>query len=113
QCSLSDYQQRFQARAALLLTQRGDLGEDHPEPVAMTWSLSFEKAEQVCPAVGELLRFCAFLAADAIPEEIVKQSSAHLGTLLQSLASDPFLLDEAIGALGAYSLLHRDSTGKT
>ena len=113
QCSLSDYQQRFQARSTLLLKQRRDLGDDHTEPVATTWSLSFEKVEQTCPAAGELLRFCAFLAADAIPEEIITQGSAYLGTRIQSLASDPFLLDEAIGVLRAYSLLRRDRTNKT
>src|SRR5262249_19008534 len=105
QCSFSDYRQRYQMRRSLLLQQRGDLVEDHPEPVATTWSLSFERAEEQCPASGDLLRICAFLAADAIPEEIITQGAAHLGERLQPMATDPFLLDEAISALAAYSLL--------
>src|SRR5262249_20895239 len=36
QCSLSDYQQRYSMRRMLLLKQRGDLVNDHPEPVATT-----------------------------------------------------------------------------
>src|SRR5262249_17539387 len=78
-----------------------------------TWSLSFERAEEQCPASGDLLRICAFLAADAIPEEIITQGAAHLGERLQPMATDPFLLDEAISALAAYSLLRRERTTKT
>ena len=112
QCSLLDYRQRYQMRRSLLLQQRGDLVEDHPEPVATTWSLSFERAEEQCPASGDLLRVCAFLAADAIPEEIITQGAVHLGERLQPMEADPFLLDEAISALAAYSLLRRERTTK-
>jgi tetratricopeptide (TPR) repeat protein len=113
QRSLSDYLQRYQMRRAQLLQQRGGLVADHPEPVATTWSLSFEQAEQQSPAAGDLLRVCAFLHPDAIPEEVMARGAAHLGECLRPMDSDPFLLDEAISALGTYSLLRYERKTKT
>src|SRR5450755_3445886 len=113
QCNLSDYQQRYQTRRARLLQRRGGLVPDHPDAVTATWSLAFEKVEQANPAAADLLRLCAFLAPDAIPEEIITRGAAHLGPLLEPVASDPTDLDEAIAALGTYSLMRRDATEKT
>jgi len=45
-CSLADYQQRYQTRKIRLLQRRGGLIPDHPEAIATTWSLAFEKVEQ-------------------------------------------------------------------
>ena len=70
-CGLDAYLDLFQKRGAALLARRGGLVADHPAPVATTWSLSFEKIEQESPAAAELLCLCAFLAPDAIPEEIL------------------------------------------
>ena len=81
-CSLADYQHLFQEHRADLLAKHHGLIEDHPESVATTWSLSFEQVEQKNPAAADLLRLCAFLAPDAIPEEIITQGAAHLGPQL-------------------------------
>ncbi len=113
QCSLADYQQRYRNRRAQLLQRRGGLEKDHPEPVATTWSLAFEQVEQRSPAASDLLRLCAFLHPDAIPEEIITRGAAHLGPWLSPVEEDPLLLDEAVAALGAYSLVHRDAKDKT
>ncbi len=61
QCSLADYLQQYQTRRAELLAHRGMLIDDHPEPVATTWSLSFAKVEKANPMAAELLRICAFI----------------------------------------------------
>jgi tetratricopeptide (TPR) repeat protein len=108
ECSLLDYQQRFQTRRAHLLQRRGGKVPDHPEGVATTWSLSFEKIEEKNPDAADLLKLCAYLAPDAIPENILLQGAEYLGTTLATTAADPLLLDRAIEALGAYSLLRRD-----
>src|SRR5450755_158956 len=113
QCNLSDYQQRYQTRKTRLLQRRGGLVADHPATVATTWSLAFEKVEHVNPAAADLLRLCAFLAPNAIPEEIITEGAAHLGPTLEPVASDPTDLDETIAALGAYSLMRRNTTEKT
>src|SRR5207245_4244989 len=111
-CGLAGYLTRYQQRRTELLKTRGENTSDHPEPVATTWSLSFEKVEQANPAAADLLRLCAFLAPDAIPEEIVTEGAVELPLELQSLASDPFLLDAAVKELFRYSLIQRDAEQK-
>jgi tetratricopeptide (TPR) repeat protein len=105
--------QRYQTRRARLLQRRGGLVPDHPDAVAATWSLAFEKVEQANPAAADLLRLCAFLAPNAIPEEIITEGAADLGPVLEPVASDAVDLDEAIATLGAYSLLRRNATEKS
>jgi len=111
-CGLAGYLTLYQQRRMDLLQARGEYTYDHPESVATTWSLSFEKVEQANPAAADLLRLCAFLAPDAIPEEIITKGAADLTPMLQSLASDPFLLDAAIKELLRYSLIQRDAEEK-
>ncbi len=69
--ALLRYLELYQTRRQALLKRRSKLPTDHPEPVATTWSLSFQQVEQANPAAAELLRFCAFLHPDAIPEELI------------------------------------------
>jgi hypothetical protein len=55
-----------------------------------------------------LLRFCAFLAPDTIPEEVITGGAPYLGPILQAITTDRFKLDAAIGELRTYSLLDRE-----
>ena len=80
---------------------------DHPEPVATTWSLSFTQVQAHSVVVADLLRVCAFLHPDVIPEEILTEGAPALGSELQASASSPVVLNQAIGVLLAYSLLKR------
>ncbi len=113
QISLVDYLRLYQQRHAELLDERGGFAVNHPEPVTTTWSLSFERMAARNPAAVELLRFLAFLAPDDIPEEIITGGSEHLGETLVTVASDAYLLDKAVKALLAYSLVKRDRGQKT
>jgi len=106
--ALAAYLQIYQQHRMALLAQRRAQGADHPEPVASTWSLSFARVEETNPAAADLLRLCAYLAPDAIAEEILIQGAEHLGPALEPVASDAFLLGQAIEALRAYSLVGRD-----
>jgi hypothetical protein len=45
-CGLDGYLERYQTRRTRLLNLRGSATSDHPEAVATTWSLSFEKMQQ-------------------------------------------------------------------
>jgi len=45
QCSLQDYLSLYQRHGVEMLKARGKLVRDHPQPVAITWLLSFEKVE--------------------------------------------------------------------
>jgi tetratricopeptide (TPR) repeat protein len=106
-CGLAHYLSLYQTRRATLLKRRGGLVDDHPQPVATTWSLSFERVEQANPLASELLRFCAFLYPEDIPEELITKNASQLGPVLQTIGTEPLALDDAIAALLNYSLLKR------
>jgi tetratricopeptide (TPR) repeat protein len=69
--------------------------------------------QQANPAAADLLRFCAFLAPDDIPEEIIIEAPKDIGTELQSLVGDQHKLNMAIRELLKYSLIRRDSSRHT
>src|SRR5579864_1231813 len=93
-CGLAGYLDRYQKKRAILLKERSGLASDHPEPVATTWSLTFERVEQTNPIAADLLRLCTFLHPDAIPEEILSDGTQALTPVLQSVADDMLALDE-------------------
>ncbi len=107
-CSVATYLDIYRKRRAELLERRGGPKPDHPLPVASTWSLSFQKVEAANRAAADLLRLCAFLASDAIPEEIITAGKSSLGRNLRPLAEDPVKLQDAIGELRKYSLVRRN-----
>ena len=113
ECGLAGYLERYKQQHAKLLKLRGEAAHDHPEPVATTWSLSFERVQRASPAAADLLRLCAFLHPDAIPEEIITAGAPDLGPTLQPFATDLVELDSAISELRRYSLLRRDPETQT
>ena len=114
QSSLQDYLTLYYTYHATLLKRRGNISRlDYPRSVATTWSLSFKQVEQNNPAAAELLRLCAFLHPDAIPEEMIEVGSFNLGSTLQYIASDLIQLADAIGELRKYSLIRRNPNTKT
>src|SRR2546429_7560281 len=105
QCSLSRYLELYRQHRVAQLKRRGRLTSDHPMPLAATWSLSFQKVISANSGAADLLRLCALLSPDAIPEEIITEGAPDLGRSLQSLAIEPFELDAAVEELRKYSLL--------
>jgi hypothetical protein len=104
-CSLDEYLSIYQSRRKELLSIR-----DHFPRIIRRRSpppSSFQKAEKASPIAAELLRVCAFLAPDAIPEEIITQGAANLGKVLKSVAGDDFHFHEALRTLRQYSLVRR------
>ena len=108
-CGLSDYLDLYRSHALELLRRRGALTSDHSDPVATTWALSFENIEKANPAAAELLRFCAFLHPDGIPEEVFRQGASVLG----SLGSEALAWNDVLSEILKYSLLRRDSKART
>ncbi|MCI0423971.1 MAG: tetratricopeptide repeat protein, partial [Acidobacteria bacterium] len=100
--TLEEYLRVYQSERARLLSHRGELIQGHPESVTVTFSLAFEKVAKVSPAAADLLRLCAFLDADEIPEEIVEIADVQ-----------PVNLTEAIKEAGRFSLLRRDPESRT
>jgi hypothetical protein len=112
-CGLSEYLIIYGTHRIELLKERGGLKADHPESVAVTWALSFKKIEEANPAAAELLRFCAFLDPDAIPEEILTEGGSELSPVLAEVAVDSFKLNKAVAEILKYSLLRREAETKT
>lgn len=106
-CGLAGYLERYKLRRTDLLSERGGLTAEHDEPVAATWLLSFERVEASSPAAADLLRTCAFLHPDAIPEAFLQEQGASLSPHLAALANDLFALDDTLTELFKYSLIER------
>jgi len=113
QCSLTSYLNQYRKRQTALLKRRGGTGKQHPEPIATTWSLSFEQVEKSSAVAADLLRFLSFLAPEAIPEQLIIKGASKLNPNLQPLADDESLLNEAIAALARYSLVKRKREDST
>src|SRR2546429_6620527 len=106
-CGLSQYLNLYGTRRKELLLRRGRFPIDHPEPVAATWSLSFQQVEQESLIAADLLRLFAFLDPEAIPEEMITLGAVELGTALGAVASDSLEFDTLIELLLRYSLIRR------
>lgn len=107
QCGVAHYLGLFRTRRAELLGRRGSNVDVHPDSVTTTFSLSFEQVERSNPAAAELLRCCAFLDPNDIPETLFTTGAEYVGPLLHPVAADPILLDQAFEAILKYSLVRR------
>lgn len=108
---LSDAQLYQEERATLLAT-RGELTDDHPS-VMVTFALAFQKVAEQSAAAADLVRVCAFLAPDDIPEEIFTKGGTALGKHLSPVASQKKILNEALAAGTRYSLISRNRHRQT
>ena len=113
QSTLDEYLTLYKDHGTQLRTRRGDLTENYPESVATTWDISFEKIENNNPAAADMLRFCSFLAADDIPEELFTNDGGHLGPRLNTLSKNPLAFTESIKELNLFSLIKRNPEQKT
>jgi hypothetical protein len=97
--SLAEYLKLYRTRRDKLLAERGSLA-DHAS-VTVTFSLAFEKVAENSPAAADLLRLCAFLAPEAIPEQIVRADA------------DEFEFSQVLKEATRFSLLDRDAASNT
>ena len=107
-CSLDDYLSIYAANRKELLARPSQLLFEYPGTVATTWALSFEQIKQESAAATDLLCLYAFLAPDAIPEEMLTRGAAELGPILGAVVADGFKLNETLNILRRYSLVRRD-----
>lgn len=106
ECGLAVYLELYSIHVLELLRHRG-IALNHPNPVTRTWALSFEKIENVSPAAVELLRLCAFLHPDGIPEEIFIKAASGPEPILNMVGLDALAVNNAISEILKYSLLRR------
>ena len=76
--TLASYLSLYHERQATLLSRRGRLANDHPDPVTTTLSLAFKKIVQINPLALELLHFFAFLHPEALPDEMIIHGASSL-----------------------------------
>ena len=112
-CGLQQYLELSRSHRALLLRHRGGVAPDHPDPVATTWSLSFALIEQHSALGSDLLRLCAVLHPDAIPEALFLRAATHLGPALATIQADPLAFNQALAVIQHYSLLRRNGREQT
>jgi hypothetical protein len=109
--SLTEYLTLYRREKGKLLGERGSLG-DHPS-VAVTFSLAFAQVTGNSAAAADLIRVCAFLAADAIPEEVFTEGGAALGDTLGGAAGSSLEFAKVLKEAGRFSLVDRDAQSKT
>jgi tetratricopeptide (TPR) repeat protein/transcriptional regulator with XRE-family HTH domain len=102
-CSLQRYIDLYQQFRPGLLDHR-EATEDHPDSVLITFLLSWEQIKKRNMLAGKILQFCAFLASDQIPEQLVVDGITPEGT---RDTRDALGMDEALGLLYRYSLIER------
>lgn len=112
-CGVSAYLDLFHSRRAVLLQQRGEGVRDHPASVSTTFALAIAATTERHPAVGDLLRVCALLQPDAIPEELFRQGAEHLGSELAAVCRDELEWNRLLAVACSYSLLHRQPEERT
>ena len=108
--TLAEYLALYKSERSQLLAERGTLG-DHPS-VAVTFSLAFAKTAENSPAAADLIRLCAFLAPEAIPEEIITTGAEHLGENLGPAAQNAFNFSKVLKEATRFSLLDRNAENK-
>ena len=112
-CTFNDYRRLYQSQRVSMLKRRGTFGgNEYPHSVTTTWSLSFTQVEQADSVASDILRLCAFLHPDAIPEEMFASRAIGQYPGLSSIADDPIRLDAAIGTLRRFSLVWRNAETK-
>ncbi|HJQ35426.1 MAG TPA: FxSxx-COOH system tetratricopeptide repeat protein [Pyrinomonadaceae bacterium] len=111
--SLGEYLELYRKEGEQLRAERrGGFVADH-EPVTITFSLAFRQVASASAAAADMLRVCAFLAPDAIPEEIFISGAPELGENLTPLAGGGINLVKVIGEAGRFSLIRRNAKSGT
>jgi nucleoside phosphorylase len=113
ECGVKRYLKLYEQYRSEIQRLRHGVVPDYPASVASAWSISRSTVEQNNPAAAELLRLCAFLAPEGIPDELLTKGALALGPILGPVAANPVTLDQALGLLRKYSLLHREADRET
>ena len=112
QSTPGEYLELYRAGGEALRARRGELAADHPS-VTVTFSLSFTRVSEANAGAADLVRACAFLAPDAIPEEIFTGVASQWGGPLAKAASKPLAWLLAIQDASRFGLIQRSAESRT
>ena len=112
--SFANYLEAFRQRGVTLFGDHKTLVGGH-DSLTTTWSLNFEAVRRHSRASADLLNAIAFLAPDAIPEELFLDGGSEISPAIGKVLKSEGSL--AVGKLAApllrYSLVERDPEGQT
>jgi tetratricopeptide (TPR) repeat protein len=105
----------YREQGLALLDRSLPVVEGHPDPVTTTWAMNMREVGEASPASADLLRACAFLAPDDVPEELLTEGGTELGPAIAALSSGggALAVGELLAPLVRYSLIRRDLEGRT
>lgn len=108
QCGLADFLRLYTRYPFKLLNEQNMYGE-HPLSVVQTFSRTFKRLQQRDPVAADLLTLCSFLASDPIPEKLLTDNAAFLGSTLASVVSHPSQFKILLQDLLAASFIRHDA----
>ncbi|HET8843453.1 MAG TPA: FxSxx-COOH system tetratricopeptide repeat protein [Ktedonobacteraceae bacterium] len=100
-CSVAEYVRRFQQQRRWVLAHRGLHGGAHPASVFTTLTMAVDHIEQENQMAANLLRVCAFLHPEGIPEEMFTEGPSHVAAIV----ANSHHFDLAVIALRSASLI--------
>lgn len=112
QISIAEYIEEFNTESKKLLATRGKLPSDAHKSVSVTFSLAFKKLSRNNPAAPDVIRVCAFLEPNNIPEEIFYKGGSYLGKAIKKAVSKNGKLNAVFKEAARFSLLQRDLDNK-
>ena len=101
--SAADYLALFQERREALWARTAP-PDDYHATITTTWEMAFAHAKST-PGAADLLNLCCFFAPDDIPLAMIQTYVDELPDALAAVVKDELMLDDALEALQAYSLL--------
>jgi len=110
--TLAEYLSLYRTEGAALRALHGQFSRDHA-PVTITFTLAFESLNKKNAAAADLIRASAFLAPDAIPEELFVDGGTDLGGSLAQIATKPLAFAEALREAARFTLIRRNPANKT
>ena len=114
-CGLDEYLDLLKTHRhrQYILNERGEDMISHAKSVAVTFSIAFKQIKQANPAADLLLRLCAFLHSDAIPEALFRDNANAHPPALQAAASDLLQWHMVLGELRRFSLIEHQAETRT
>jgi tetratricopeptide (TPR) repeat protein len=111
-----EYLSLYKEEGKQLRQERGQhdtASQGHSKSVTITFTLAFRKLIDINPAAAELLRLCAFLYPEQIPENVLLESAKDLGEALSSAAANKMDWINTRQAACRFSLLKREIDNKS
>ena len=109
--TLAEYLALYRAGGTELRLRSGEL--DVPASATITVSLAFARLAESNAVAADMIRGCAFLAPDAIPEEIFTQAGREWGEPIAGLVAKPINWIEAVLEASRFALIRRDPENKS